>query len=103
QGDEQCCNIALWIAAGGYAEFMHVPSERFLVKLDGLDPIDAAPLADAGLTPYRAIKKSLPYLYPGAAVAVIGIGGLGHMALQILKVVAPSTRIIAADVSIDRL
>lgn len=103
QGDEQCCNIALWVAAGGYAEFMHVPSERFLVKLDGLDPIAAAPLADAGLTPYRAIKKSLPYLYPGAAVAVLGIGGLGHMAMQILRALTPSTRVIAVDVSEDRL
>jgi len=103
QGDEQCCNIALWVAAGGYAEFMHVPSERLLVKLDGLDPIDAAPLADAGLTPYRAIKKILPHLYPGAAVAVVGIGGLGHMALQILRAVAPSTRVIAVDVAPERL
>ena len=103
QGDEQCCYMGLWVAAGGYSEFMHVPSERFLVKLDGLDPIAAAPLADAGLTPYRAIKKTLPHLYPGATIAVLGVGGLGHMALQILKALAPSTRIIAADVSIDRL
>ena len=103
QGDEQCCNMALWVAAGGYAELMHVPSERFLIPLDGLDPVAAAPLADAGLTPYRAIKKVLPHLYPGAAVVVVGIGGLGHMALQILKALAPSTRIIAVDVARDRL
>jgi len=103
QGDEQCCNMALWVAAGGYAELMHVPSERFLIPLDGLDPVAAAPLADAGLTPYRAIRKVLPHLYPGAAVVVVGIGGLGHMALQILKSVAPSTRIIAVDVARDRL
>ena len=103
QGDEQCCNMALWVAAGGYAELMHVPSERFLIPLDGLDPVAAAPLADAGLTPYRAIRKILPHLYPGAAVVVVGIGGLGHMALQILKAVAPSTRIIAVDVARDRL
>jgi len=103
QGDEQCCNMALWVAAGGYAELMHVPSERFLIPLDGLDPVAAAPLADAGLTPYRAIRKVLPHLYPGAAVVVVGIGGLGHMALQILKAVAPSTRNIAVDVARDRL
>jgi len=95
--------MALWVAAGGYAELMHVPSERFLIPLDGLDPVAAAPLADAGLTPYRAIRKVLPHLYPGAAVVVVGIGGLGHMALQILKAVAPSTRIIAVDVARDRL
>src|SRR2546427_9669261 len=89
QGDEQCCNIALWVAAGGYAGFMHVPSERLLVKLDGLDPIEAAPLADAGLTPHRAIKKSLPHLYPGAAGAPPAIGGPGPTGLQLLGAPPP--------------
>ena len=46
------------------AEFMRVP-ERLLIPLDGLDPVDAAPLTDAGLTPYHAIKRSLPLLVPG--------------------------------------
>jgi propanol-preferring alcohol dehydrogenase len=103
QGDEQCCNMSLWLGDGGYAEFLRVPSERFLIKLDGLEPIEAAPLTDAALTPYRAIKRALPYLYPGAAVAVIGVGGLGQMALQILAAVAPAVQVIATDVSVDRL
>jgi propanol-preferring alcohol dehydrogenase len=103
QGDEQVCNMALWIASGGYAEYMHVPSERFLIKLDGLDPVEAAPLADAGLTPYRAIKRALPYLYPGASVVVIGVGGLGHLALQILRALSPGSRIIAVDIADDKL
>jgi len=102
-GDEQVCNMALWLAGGGYAEFLHLPSSRFLVKLDGLDPITAAPLADAGLTPYRAVKKVLPSLYPDAAVVVLGVGGLGHMALQILKALAPAARVIAVDVADDKL
>ena len=102
QGDEQCCDMGTWLQ-GGYAEFMHLPSQRFLLKLKGIDPVEAAPLADAGLTPYRAIKKTLPYIYPGASVAVIGLGGLGHMALQILRAVAPQARVIAADVSDEKL
>jgi propanol-preferring alcohol dehydrogenase len=49
-----------WLGNGGYAEFMHIPSQRFLVPLKGINPVEAAPLADAGVTPYRAIKKVLP-------------------------------------------
>jgi propanol-preferring alcohol dehydrogenase len=92
-----------WLATGGYADFMHIPSQRFLVPLNGINPVEAAPLADAGLTPYRAIKKALPHLYPGAAVAVVGVGGLGHMALQILRAIAPWVRILAVDVADDKL
>jgi propanol-preferring alcohol dehydrogenase len=103
QGDEQVCNMTLWLAAGGYAEFMHIPSSRLLIPLGGLDPVEAAPLADAGLTPYRAIKKTLPYLYPGGSVVVIGVGGLGHMALQILGALNPGSRVIAVDISDDQL
>jgi propanol-preferring alcohol dehydrogenase len=103
QGDEQVCNMGLWVAGGGYAEFMHVPASRLLIKLEGLDPAEAAPLADAGLTPYRAIKKVLPYLHPGCAVVLIGIGGLGHLAIQILKALSPASRIVAVDVSAEKL
>jgi alcohol dehydrogenase, propanol-preferring len=81
---------------GGIAEFMRVPSARLLVPLDSLDPVDAAPLTDAGLTPYHAIKRSLPMLAPGSSALVIGIGGLGHLAVQILRALT-ATRIIAVD------
>ncbi len=50
---------------GGLAPLMLVPSARFLVPLTTLDPVEAAPLTDAGLTPYRAVKRSLPILLPG--------------------------------------
>lgn len=82
---------------GGMAEYMLVPSPRLLVPLGDLDPVDAAPLADAALTPYHAIKSALPLMAPGATVLVIGIGGLGHMAVQILKAMTPA-RLIAADI-----
>jgi alcohol dehydrogenase, propanol-preferring len=103
EGDEPPCGMEQWLGNGGYAEFMHIPSQRLLVPLDGLDPVEAAPLADAGVTPYRAIKKVLPHLYPGASVAVVGVGGLGHMALQILRVLAPWARILAVDVDENKL
>lgn len=87
---------------GGMAGFMLVPSPRFLVPIGGLDPVQAAPLTDAGLTSYHAVKRSLDLLVPGSAAVVIGVGGLGHMAVQILKALAPA-RVVAVDVSEEKL
>jgi len=82
---------------GGMAEYMLIPAARFLVRLpDGLDPAHAAPLTDAGLTPYHAVRRSLPKLTPEATAVVIGVGGLGHMAVQILKVMT-AAKIVAVD------
>ena len=81
---------------GGMAPFMLVPSARWLVPLGGLDPVHAAPLTDAGLTPYHAVKRSLPLLVPGSHVVVIGAGGLGHLAVQVLRALSPAT-VIAVD------
>lgn len=82
---------------GGMAEYLLVPFERLLVPLPkGLDPATAAPLTDAGLTPYHAIRRSLPKLTPTATAVVIGVGGLGHMALQLLKATTAAT-VIAVD------
>lgn len=87
---------------GGMADYMIVPSPRLLVPLGKLDPATAAPLSDAALTPYHAIKATLPLLTPDATVVVIGIGGLGHMALQILRALTPA-RIIAGDIDPAKL
>jgi propanol-preferring alcohol dehydrogenase len=76
---------------GGMAPYMIVPDARWLVPIGDLDPVAAAPLTDAGLTPYHAIKRSLPLLVPGSNVVVIGAGGLGHMGVQILEHVCSST------------
>jgi propanol-preferring alcohol dehydrogenase len=82
---------------GGMAEYMLIPAARHLIALpDGLDPVAAAPLTDAGLTPYHAIRRSWPKLIPGSTAVVIGVGGLGHLAIQILKATT-SARIIAVD------
>jgi propanol-preferring alcohol dehydrogenase len=87
---------------GGMAEYMLVPSPRLLLPLGDLDPRDAAPLTDAGLTPYHAIRRSLHLLTPGTSAVVIGVGGLGHMAVQMLRVLSPA-RIIAVDTSPTKL
>lgn len=81
---------------GGMAPRMLVPNARHLVPLGDLDPVQAAPLTDAGLTPYHAIKRSLPLLGAGSCAVVIGAGGLGHMAVQLLSVLCPAT-VIAVD------
>ncbi|HUO07547.1 MAG TPA: NAD(P)-dependent alcohol dehydrogenase [Phycisphaerae bacterium] len=87
---------------GGMAEYMLVPSPRLLVPLGGLTPAKAAPLSDAALTPYHAIKRALPQLTADTTVVVLGVGGLGHMAIQLLRVLTP-VRIVAADVDDKKL
>jgi alcohol dehydrogenase, propanol-preferring len=87
---------------GGLAELMVVPSPRLTVPLDGLDPVAAAPLADAGLTPFHAIRRALPLLRPGTGAIVIGVGGLGHVAVQLLKALTP-VRVVAVDRRDDAL
>ena len=82
---------------GGMAEYLIVPDARHLVPLpDGLDPLHAAPLTDAGLTPYHAVRRSWGKLTPGSTVAVIGVGGLGHLGVQVLRATT-AARIIAVD------
>ncbi len=106
QGMENFCENAATLGSvggglgrdGGLAPFMLVPSSRLLVALESLDPVEAAPMTDAGLTPYRAVKRTLPLLVPGSTVVVIGAGGLGHIAIQILKHLAPA-RVVVVDKS----
>ena len=87
---------------GGMAPLMLVPHARHVVPLDDLDPVQAAPLTDAGLTPYHAIGRSLSLLGPGSVAVVIGAGGLGHMAIQILNALTPAS-VVAVDQEPDAL
>ena len=81
---------------GGYAELLRT-GESSLIKLpQTLAPKDVAPHADAGLTAYHVAKKASRHLLPGQHVVVIGVGGLGHIAVQVLKVLC-SADIIALD------
>jgi D-arabinose 1-dehydrogenase-like Zn-dependent alcohol dehydrogenase len=69
---------------GGYADHMAVPHSRYLLPLDGLDPVFAAPLSCSGVTTYSALKK-LGGAIDEEPILLIGAGGLGLMALSILK------------------
>jgi propanol-preferring alcohol dehydrogenase len=110
QGMDNCCENWRMMGArggglgrdGGMAEYMLIPQTRFLVPLHTITPAEAAPLTDAALTPYHAIKRALPILRPGSAAVVIGVGGLGHLAVQILAALTPA-RVIAVDLSQQRL
>jgi propanol-preferring alcohol dehydrogenase len=87
---------------GGMADYILVDDVRHLVPLGKLDPVAVAPLMCAGLTTYHATKDALARLTPGTAAVLIGIGGLGHIAIQILSAMTPA-RIIAVDNNADKL
>jgi propanol-preferring alcohol dehydrogenase len=86
---------------GGMAEHVVVPS-RHLLPLGDLDPVAAAPLADAALTPYHAVEGARSHLGPGTTALVIGVGGLGNLAVQVLAATT-ETRIVAVDTDEARL
>lgn len=87
---------------GGFAEYLKT-SARAIVKLaPGTDPVPLAPFADAGITAYHAVKKAAAYIYPGTWAVVVGIGGLGHFGVQLLKATT-TAQVIALDTKADRL
>ncbi|MGW2027915.1 NAD(P)-dependent alcohol dehydrogenase [Streptomyces decoyicus] len=88
---------------GGMAPYMLVPATRFLIPLGTLDPRQAAPLSDAGLTSYHAVNRSVHLLGPGSTAVVIGAGGLGQMAIQILRALSAATTVVAVDTDADKL
>ena len=88
---------------GGMAPYFLVPSTRFLIPLGNLDPCEAAPLSDAALTSYHAVKRSIHLLGAGSTAVVIGAGGLGQMAIQVLRALSGATTVIAVDTSAEKL
>jgi propanol-preferring alcohol dehydrogenase len=84
EGNENLCvkqKITGVTVDGGYAEFVKVPASHATRIPDGLSSVDAAPLFCAGVTVYRALKHAK--IQPGQRLAVFGVGGLGHLAVQI--------------------
>jgi NAD+-dependent secondary alcohol dehydrogenase Adh1 len=70
---------------GGFAEYVVVP-ERSLVALpEGVEPAAVAPHADAGLTAYHAVRRLAHLATPGTTAVVVGVGGVGHIALQLIR------------------
>jgi propanol-preferring alcohol dehydrogenase len=101
-GDENLCQrqkITGVTVDGGYAEFVKAPATHALKIPDSLSSIEAAPLFCAGLTVYRALKRA--GALAGRRLAVFGIGGLGHLAVQIGKTLGAD--VIAIDISEDKL
>jgi alcohol dehydrogenase, propanol-preferring len=84
---------------GGFAEYMRAPSSHVVRIPDGLSAREAAPLFCAGVTVYRALKQA--EVSAGQRVAVFGIGGLGHIAVQIARELG--AEITAIDVSEEKL
>ena len=87
---------------GGHATHVLVPAARFLVPIGDLDPVEAAPLTDAGITTYSAVKAALPGIWPGSTAVVIGVGGLGLYAVQFLRQLT-GARVVAVDSNDARL
>jgi len=100
RGNEHICNQGHWIGFGphgGYQEYVPVAYQQ-LIKVSGnLSPLSLAPLTDAGLTPYRGLKKlrAAGVLRPGATLAVMGVGGLGAYGVQYAKLLGAGSTVVA--------
>ncbi|PYM18436.1 MAG: alcohol dehydrogenase, partial [Candidatus Rokuibacteriota bacterium] len=84
RGDFVTCQVALQIPGisydGGYADYLIAPAGALAAIPDGLSAVEAAPLMCAGVTTFNPLRHS--GARPGDVVAVLGIGGLGHLGIQ---------------------
>ncbi len=102
EGHENLCTRQMITGAtvdGGYAEFIKAKASHALKVPDALSSEEAAPLFCAGVTVYHAIKSS--GIKPRQRLAVFGVGGLGHLAVQIAKCFG--AQVIAVDIADDKL
>jgi alcohol dehydrogenase, propanol-preferring len=103
-GEENLCDKPRSLGIyndGGYAQYVLVPSFKYLVKIgNDMDTDTSAPLACAGLTSYGAVKNA--NLKPDDNVVIVGTGGLGLMAIQLAKAVT-GAKIIAMDIDDQKL
>ncbi|GIN92526.1 zinc-dependent alcohol dehydrogenase [Siminovitchia terrae] len=101
-GNETLCPNQLnggYSADGAFAEYCVAPADYVARIPDGVDPVEIAPILCAGVTTYKALKVS--GAKAGDWVAVYGIGGLGHIALQYAK--AMGFNVVAVDINDDKL
>ena len=102
EGNENLCpkqKITGVTVDGGYAELVKAPASHALKIPDGLSSVEAAPLFCAGVTVYRALKQAR--VTPGQRLAVFGVGGLGHLAVQIGRGLGAD--VTAIDISDEKL
>ncbi len=84
---------------GGYAEYA-LADARFASPVpNGIPPLEAAPLACAGVTTYAAVKAA--HITPAERVAIFGVGGLGHLAVQYARIVG--AEVVGIDVTEEKL
>jgi D-arabinose 1-dehydrogenase-like Zn-dependent alcohol dehydrogenase len=97
RGDAFACETETLVTGitsdGGYADYMIAPSEALARVPDELSAVEAAPLMCAGITTFNALRNS--GARPGEVVAVLGIGGLGHLGVQFAAKLGFSTVAIA--------
>jgi propanol-preferring alcohol dehydrogenase len=102
EGNENLCvkqRITGVMVDGGYAEFAKAPASHVVKIPDALASEQAAPLLCAGVTVYRALKQAK--IHAGQRLAVFGVGGLGHIAIQIGR--AAGAEVTAVDISDEKL
>ena len=87
---------------GGFAELLRTSARAVVALPSGTDPAPLAPLADAGLTAYHAVARIAGLLKPGSVALVVGVGGLGHIAIQLLRALTPA-KVVALDLNPERL
>jgi D-arabinose 1-dehydrogenase-like Zn-dependent alcohol dehydrogenase len=104
RGDENIClkgrSLGVFMA-GGYASHVIVPDAKYCVDIGKLDAAEAAPLACSGVTTYSALKKFGPKI-KDTEVVVIGAGGLGRMALSMLKALGGKGAIVVDTDAVKR-
>src|SRR5215831_4872344 len=102
-GEENLCDKPRSLGVyndGGYAEYVLVPSYKYLARINDLDTDTSAPLSCSALTAYGAVKNA--QLKPSDNVVVVGAGGLGLMGIQLAKAVSGAT-VISLDVIDEKL
>jgi NAD+-dependent secondary alcohol dehydrogenase Adh1 len=98
-GEDMHCTASSFpgiFAPGGFAEYVRTNARAVIPLPENLTPVDVAPLGDAGITAYHAVKKAVPYAVPGSYTVVLGAGGLGHIGIQALRAMT-ATEIIVVD------
>ncbi|MGH2682794.1 MAG: NAD(P)-dependent alcohol dehydrogenase [Actinomycetota bacterium] len=101
RGTDNLCESLVWIGIqrdGGFADLLKARERNMIGLPEGMEPSDAAPFADAGLTAYHAAKRASRLVEPNGTVVVIGVGGLGHVGIQVLRALSP-VRILAIEIS----
>ncbi|MGI9374318.1 MAG: alcohol dehydrogenase [Hyphomicrobiales bacterium] len=104
-GDEHLCNTAHHLGItvdGGFATHVLVPHKRYLLDVSDIETSLAGSYMCSGLTAFSALKKVSGQLVDGGTLMIVGLGGVGMMALQFANALYPNATIIAADIDEEK-